>query len=98
LADEQIPISARIVAVADVYDALTSRRPYKRGMTHTESRAIIVSGSGQMFDPEVVASFLRHEAEFQKVARRYQSVESEEFLFPEAKIANEVQLLSAEVI
>ncbi len=78
LADDQIPISARIVAVADVYDALTSRRPYKRGMTHTESRAIIVGGSGQKFDPEVVAAFLRHEAEFQKVARRYQNTTTTE--------------------
>lgn len=77
LTDDQIPISARIVAVADVYDALTSRRPYKRGLTHTESRAIILSGSGQKFDPEVVSAFLRHEAEFQKIARRYQTVESE---------------------
>jgi len=77
LADDQIPISARIVAVADVYDALTSRRPYKRGLTHTESRAIILSGSGQKFDPEVVAAFLRHEGEFQTIARRYQNVESE---------------------
>ena len=73
LADEEIPISARIVAVADVYDALTSRRPYKRGMSHTESRAIIVGGSGQKFDPEVVSAFLRHESEFQKIARRFQN-------------------------
>lgn len=75
LTDDQIPISARIVAVADVYDALTSRRPYKRGLTHTESRAIILSGSGQKFDPEIVSAFLRHEIEFQKIARRYQNVE-----------------------
>ena len=71
LVDEQIPISARIVAVADVYDALTSRRPYKRGMNHTESRAIILSGSGEQFDPEVVAAFLRHEVEFQQIASCY---------------------------
>ena len=77
LMDEQIPISARIVAVADVYDALTSRRPYKRALTPTESRAIILSGSGQKFDPEVVSAFLRHEAEFQMIARRYQNVDAE---------------------
>ncbi len=99
LAEEQIPISARLVAVADVYDALTSRRPYKRGMTHTESRAIIVSGSGQMFDPEVVAAFLRHEAEFQQVARRYQSVESESLPFPDTpRVASDIPLLSADLV
>ena len=77
LADDEIPISARIVAVCDVYDALTSRRPYKRGMTHSESRAIILSGAGQKFDPEVISAFLRHEAEFQQVARRYQNIDFE---------------------
>ena len=76
LSEHQIPISARIVAVADVYDALTSRRPYKRPMSHTESRAIVLSGSGQMFDPEIVAAFLRHESEFQQIARRYQNHDS----------------------
>ena len=75
LTDDEIPISARIVAVCDVYDALTSRRPYKRGMTHSESRAIILSGAGQKFDPEVIAAFLRHEAEFQQIARRYQNID-----------------------
>ena len=73
LSGDDIPISARIVAVADVYDALTSRRPYKRAMSHVESRAVVVSGSGQMFDPEVVAAFLRHEAEFQQIVKRYNS-------------------------
>jgi HD-GYP domain-containing protein (c-di-GMP phosphodiesterase class II) len=78
LVEDEIPISARIVAVADVYDALTSRRPYKRGMSHTESRSIILSGSGQKFDPEIVSAFLRHEDEFKKIARRYQNTLTEE--------------------
>ena len=78
LSEDDIPISARIVAVADVYDALTSRRPYKRAMSHSESRAIVLSGSGQMFDPEVVAAFLRHESEFQQIAKRYQNLEPRE--------------------
>ncbi len=77
LADDEIPISARIVAVADVYDALTSRRPYKRGLSHTESRAIILSSSGEKFDPEVIDAFLRHESEFQQIARRYQNIDFE---------------------
>ena len=78
LSEDAIPISARIVAVADVYDALTSRRPYKRAMSHTESRAIVLSGSGQMFDPEVVAAFLRHESEFQQISKRFQNHEHPE--------------------
>ena len=86
LADEQIPISARIVAVADVYDALTSRRPYKRGMSHTESRAIILSGSGQKFDPEVVAAFLRHETAFQTIARRHQNTDFEKPIYAAAAL------------
>ncbi|MEM9413106.1 MAG: HD domain-containing phosphohydrolase, partial [Planctomycetota bacterium] len=78
LREFEIPIAARIVAVADVYDALTSQRPYKRGLNHTESRAIIIGGSGQKFDPEIIAAFLRHEEEFQKIAAQFHNHESEE--------------------
>lgn len=69
LAAEKIPLAARIVAVADVYDALTSKRPYKNPLGHVESKGIIVSGSGSQFDPEVVAAFLRHEDEFKSISR-----------------------------
>jgi putative nucleotidyltransferase with HDIG domain len=54
----QIPIEARIIAVADVYDALTSDRPYRRAMSPFEARESIVKGSGKEFDPEVVEAFL----------------------------------------
>ena len=74
LKEYDIPLVARIVAVADVYDALTSKRPYKRAMSHLESRAIIVSGSGSQFDPEVVAAFIRHEHEFEAISRKQQLV------------------------
>ena len=50
LKEDEIPLAARIVSVADVYDALTSKRPYKKAMSHTESRAIIVAGSGSQFE------------------------------------------------
>ena len=73
-----VPLEARIVAVADVYDALTSKRPYKRAMSHKESRAIIVSGSGTQFDPEVVAAFLRNEDKFKAVSIRQQFVKDED--------------------
>jgi HD-GYP domain-containing protein (c-di-GMP phosphodiesterase class II) len=56
---EDIPIEARVIAVADVYDALTSDRPYRRGMTPFEAREIVSRGSGTEFDPSVVAAFLQ---------------------------------------
>jgi hypothetical protein len=57
LSGEAIPLPARIVAVADVYDALTSRRVYKAAMTHAEASKIISEGGGTQFDPSVVAAF-----------------------------------------
>ena len=69
LSADEIPLAARIVAVADVYDALTSKRPYKQPMSHMESKAIILSGSGSHFDPEIVNSFLRHEDDFEAISR-----------------------------
>lgn len=69
LKEYEIPLVARIVAVADVYDALTSKRPYKQPMSHLESKSIILSGSGSQFDPEIVDAFLRHEEEFQAISR-----------------------------
>jgi len=69
LKEEETPLTARIVAVADVYDALTSKRPYKTSFGHLESRAIIISGSGSQFDPEIVDAFLRHEDEFKKISQ-----------------------------
>jgi response regulator RpfG family c-di-GMP phosphodiesterase len=54
---EEIPLSARIVAVADVFDALTSIRPYKRAFTIEESVKIINDGSGTHFDPEIINLF-----------------------------------------
>ena len=75
---EKIPVVARIVAVADVYDALTSKRPYKEPLSHIESKGIILSGSGSQFDPEVVAAFLRHEDEFEAISRPQRSISDDE--------------------
>jgi putative nucleotidyltransferase with HDIG domain len=55
---EAIPLESRIIAVADVYDALTSDRPYRKAMSPFEARELIVKGSGTEFDPEVVEAFL----------------------------------------
>ena len=57
LSGEAIPLSARIVAVADVFDALTSKRVYKNAMSPFEARMIICSEAGSHFDPEVVKAF-----------------------------------------
>lgn len=57
LRGEQIPLSARIVALVDVYDALTSVRPYKPAISHQEAVDIILKGRGRQFDPEIVDIF-----------------------------------------
>jgi len=54
---EAIPFEARIIAVADVYDALTSDRPYRKAMSTFEARDVIVNGENTEFDPKVVAAF-----------------------------------------
>ena len=59
LQGEQIPLAARIVALADVYDALTTARPYKQAMTHDQARAIIREQRDKQFDPRIVDAFER---------------------------------------
>ena len=54
-----IPLEAKIISVADVYDALTSDRPYRKAMSPFEAKEILVQGSGKDFDPEVIKSFLK---------------------------------------
>jgi putative two-component system response regulator len=70
LAGRDIPLCGRIVAVADVYDALTTRRVYKPAFTHEKAKAIIVEGSGTHFDPNVVEAFLAVEDEIVRIKRR----------------------------
>jgi putative two-component system response regulator len=74
-----IPLSGRITALADVYDALTSKRVYKDSISHEEARKIILEGRGTHFDPDVVDAFLLREQDFIDVADRIQETpESEE--------------------
>lgn len=70
LAGIGIPLSGRIMALADVYDALTSARCYKKAFMHEESCEIIVKGRGIHFDPAVVDTFLVLEAEFRETRQR----------------------------
>ena len=65
-----IPLSARLMAVADVYDALTSKRAYKKAFTHEKAKQIILEGRGTHFDPDVVDAFLEDEAIFEEIAIR----------------------------
>jgi putative two-component system response regulator len=60
IAGEDIPVEARIVSVADVYDALRSRRPYKSDLCAVDTRRIVLEGSGTQFDPQIVAAFDEH--------------------------------------
>ena len=71
LAGETIPISARLMAVADVYDALTTRRVYKDVTPHEQTIKIIVDGKGRHFDPNVVDAFAAIADEFELIAGRY---------------------------
>lgn len=71
LAGEDIPISARLMALADVYDALISRRVYKEPMTHGEAVDIIVAGRGKHFDPDIVDAFMEIKESFREIAERY---------------------------
>ena len=69
-----IPLSARIVALADVYDALRSARAYKDPQRHEQARQTILAGSGTHFDPDVVFAFLAAETRFERVARQLADV------------------------
>jgi len=69
LAGNQIPIAARIVALADVFDALISERPYKPAWTHDEAVAYVLSQSGKHFDPACVEALLRDIAQVQLIAQ-----------------------------
>lgn len=71
LVGEAIPISARLMALADVYDAVISRRVYKNGMSHEKAVEIILAGKGRHFDPDVVDAFLAIDREFQDIAERF---------------------------
>ena len=66
-----IPLEGRLMAIADVYDALITNRPYKKAFTHEDSCRIIEEGSGTHFDPVLVEVFKKVEAEFKKVSDKY---------------------------
>ncbi|MCY2961342.1 MAG: response regulator [Planctomycetota bacterium] len=67
---ERIPLAARILALVDVYDALTSERPYKKAWPHAEAIAWIRERGGSHFDPELAACFVSREAEIDRIRAR----------------------------
>ncbi len=68
LVGEAIPLAARIMAIADVYDALTSARPYKYPFSHEVAYDMILDGSGTHFDPAVVSAFVKCRSRFVEIA------------------------------
>lgn len=74
-AGESIPLSARIVAVADVFDALTSKRPYKKAFSFEESFNILMEGKGKNFDPNIIDSFARHKDEIFELYQSFRSID-----------------------
>jgi putative two-component system response regulator len=64
-------VSARLMAVADVYDALISKRVYKAAMTHEQALAIMSKGRGSHFDPDMLDAFLQCHEDFRTIARQY---------------------------
>jgi putative two-component system response regulator len=77
LAGDAIPVSARLMALADVYDALISRRVYKPPFPHEKALEIIAEGRGRHFDPDITDAFMAIHEEFRRIARTYADTEHE---------------------
>ncbi len=77
LVGENIPVSARLMAIADVYDALISRRVYKEQLPHEQAAKIIAEGRGRHFDPDMVDAFIEIQDEFRAIAQRYPDLDSD---------------------
>jgi putative two-component system response regulator len=80
LSGTAIPLCGRIVALADVYDALTTKRVYKDALPHDVAKSIIVQGSGSHFDSDIVDAFLATEEEFIRIRERFDHADDENFL------------------
>lgn len=77
LAGDDIPIPSRLMAVADVYDALISRRVYKDGLTHEKAVQIMIEGRGTHFDADMLDAFVEIQEEFLAIARRFADADRE---------------------
>jgi len=77
LSGDEIPIAARLMAVADVYDALISRRVYKEGMTHEKAIEIMQEGRASHFDADVLDAFIEIQEEFRAIAQRFADIDKD---------------------
>jgi len=77
LSENQIPLSARLVALADVYDALISNKIYRQGMSYEDAVGVIFSERGEHFDPDMVDAFMELTVEFEDVAKRFADSEQD---------------------
>lgn len=77
LVGEAIPLSARLMAIADVYDALISRRVYKPAFSHEEAMEIIEEGRGRHFDPDLVDAFIAIQCECHQIAQQFANTDEE---------------------
>jgi putative two-component system response regulator len=77
LKGDQIPLAARIVTIADVYDALTSRRVYRDALSHAQAKELILQQRGLHFDPDVTEAFLKVEKQFLTIHEQFRDVELE---------------------
>ena len=71
LVGDEIPLCGRIVALADVYDALTSKRVYKAAFAHDIARSIILGETGAQFDPAIIEAFIKNEERFDAIREQY---------------------------
>ncbi|MEM9353561.1 MAG: response regulator [Planctomycetota bacterium] len=78
LSGEEIPLCGRITALADVYDALSSKRIYKDRFSHEKAKEIVLDGAGSHFDDRVVEAFLARESEFVAVSKKLQAAPGRE--------------------
>lgn len=77
LVGDDIPLSGRLMALADVYDALRSPRVYKPGFSHEKAKSIIVEGRGRHFDPDIVDAFLSIEGQIETLSHQMADKTSE---------------------
>ena len=84
LAGEDIPLSARVMAVADVFDALVSRRSYKDPFPFEKAMEIIKEGAGTQFDPEIARIFIESEEDVRKVTQAHEEMLGKELREPES--------------
>lgn len=77
LSGDQIPVSARLMAIADTYDALTNDRVYKAGVSHDKAVQVIFQGRGSHFDPDMVDAFIEIQEEFRLIAQCHADSEAD---------------------